>query len=337
MVSVVLPCRNAARYLDEALQSIHAQTFQDWELVVVDDGSTDGTADLLNRWARRDHRIRRVVNSGSAGIVGALNTGWKAARGELIARMDADDVAHPNRLAHQVAYLESHPEVALVSCQVDLRAEGGSSPGWERYIHWCNSCIEHEDIVRGIFIESPVPHPSILIRRSWLVQVGGYRDAGWPEDYDLWFRLWRIGARFGKVPERLLTWRDHRERWSRRDPRYSPEAFRRLKAHMLARTVLVGRDALFIWGAGQVGPRIARHLSEEGYMPEAFVDIDPKKIGRTRRWRPVLSPEEFRLRWSRFRAPLLLAAVGTPGAREEIRARLEQWGMVETQDWWAVA
>jgi hypothetical protein len=188
-----------------------------------------------------------------------------------------------------------------------------------------------------MFVEAPVAHPSVMIRRSWLERMGGYQDLGWPEDYDLWLRLHQAGARFVKVPEVLLYWREHPGRLTRTDRRYSVENFLRAKSHYLAKGPLLDRRSVIVWGAGQMGRRLSKHLISEGAPLVAFVDIDPKKIGRQRRGRPVISPDDLAQLWSASDRPIVLAAVGARGARKLIRSQLTSMGLHEGQDWLAVA
>jgi glycosyltransferase involved in cell wall biosynthesis len=335
-VSVIMPCFNVERTLPEALESLMGQTLADFEVIAVDDGSVDATASILKRWAALDDRIRPQIQP-HGGIVTALNYGWQACRSSLIARMDADDLAHPERLERQVASLKQQPEISIIGCCVKSYPEEEVRQGFQIYLDWQNSLLTDEDIRREIFVESPLAHPSVVIRREWLSRVGGYQDHGWPEDYDLWMRLYLSGARFAKLPEVLLYWQEHPERLTRQDSRYSLENFLRLKAHYLARGPLKGKAAVLIWGAGMIGRRLSKHLLRLGVALSAFVDVDPGKIGRTRRGRPIISPEELPVWWQEAADPVLLAAVGARGARKLIREHLEGLGLREAQDWWSVA
>jgi glycosyltransferase involved in cell wall biosynthesis len=331
-----MPCYNAAGTLAEALHSLARQTFPDFEIIAVDDGSTDSTPEILQSWANHDARLR-MISQPHSGIIVALNAGLRACQAAAIARMDTDDRSHPERLRRQVDYLEAHPDVTVAGCLVEGFPTGQVRPGFRVYIDWLNSLVTEDDIRREMFIESPLVHPSAIFRRDAVMEAGGYQEHGWPEDYDLWLRLYLAGARFGKVPEVLLEWREHPERLTRTDPRYSLENFLRLKVHYLAQGPLFGRQAVFIWGAGMVGRRLSKHLQRLGIPLAAFFDIDPRKIGRTRRDLPILSPEELPAFWVRYQNPALLAAVGARGARQIIRRRLVNFGLVEGLDWWSVA
>jgi len=335
-VSVLMPCYDAADTLDEALDSLAAQSLQNHELVAVDDGSNDSTLEVLQQRTRSDRRIR-LLTQPHAGIVAALNAGLGACQTDLVARMDADDRAHPQRLEMQLAFLEANPEVAVVGCRVAGFPPEQVRQGLQIYLEWQNNLLSDEDIRREMFVESPLAHPSVMFRRSWVERAGGYQDNGWAEDYDLWMRLYMAGARFAKLPEVLLEWRERPERLTRLDGRYSLENFLRLKAYYLARGPLARRDAVILWGAGMVGRRLSKHLLRQGIPLAAFVDIDPRKIGHLRRGLPILPPEELLAWWRRYQNPAVLAAVGSRGARALIRARLNAYNLCEGQDWWGVA
>jgi glycosyltransferase involved in cell wall biosynthesis len=327
-----MPCRDAGEHLGAAIASVSAQSFEDYEVVAVDDGSSDDTFAQLYAWARRDGRVR-VLNGHGRGLVAALSTGLAAARGTYVARMDADDVADPERFRKQVSLMDAQPHVAACGSLVEYFPAESVQDGARRYEAWLNSLVEPDDIVRDIFVECPLAHPTLMIRRRMLLSVGGYRNMGWPEDYDLVLRLWAAGYGLVKVPEVLLRWREGPERLSRSDARYSPEAFRRAKVYFLTRTLLLVRRGAVVWGAGPVGKEFARELQRQDVAVTAFVDLDPRKIGQEIHGAPVIAPDDV----DRYRASLALAAVGQNGAREEIRAELRRRGWTEMHDFCAVA
>lgn len=335
-VSVVIPCFNAEATVAEALQSITEQHFESLEIIIVNDGSSDSTHQIIQTLATNDPRIR-LISHKHEGIITALNVGIDASHAPYIARMDADDYAYPDRIAKQAAFLDNHPDVAVVGCLVEGFPHEEIGVGFIIYLEWMNGLISHEEITREIFIESPLAHPSVMFRKAWFDKVGGYQDMGWAEDYDLWLRLYLAGAEFGKVPEVLLSWREQPDRLTWTDERYSRENFIRAKSHYLCPGPIKGRGAVIIWGAGQTGKRVSRYLLHEGASLVAFIDIDPSKIGRERRGLPILAPEMLPELWERYQNPVLLAAVAARGARQLIRQHLTSIGLVEGADWWAVA
>lgn len=331
-VTVLMPVHQAAATLDEALAGLFAQTLADWELVAVDDGSTDGSGALLARAAGRDARVR-VLTRPHRGIVAALNAGLAAARVPLVARMDADDRMAAERLAVQVDAARRHPDWAVVGCRVSMFPEAALTDGMRHYRDWLNGVLTPGDVARDIWVESPLAHPSVLFRRDAVAAVGGYREGPFPEDYDLWLRLHAAGHAMGKVDRELVAWREGPGRLSRTDPRYAPAAFRALKAHHLARSVLAGRHEVQLWGAGPDARAWRNALAAEGIRVARFFDIDPRKIGRT------LGDGAPVLDWRRtpeFRGTPLLCAVGQKGARARMRGLLAAMDFVEGRDHWFV-
>ncbi len=335
-VSILLPCYNASSTLEETLSCLAAQSYPNFEVICVDDGSTDDTAAILDAWSGRDKRVV-VLKSDHGGVVKAANLGLEFCRAPIIIRMDADDRCHSDRVSLQRAYLLNHPEVAVVSSLVSGFPDDQIGEGFSLYYQWLNSLVSHEDISRQIFVESPIANPSAAYRKSWIRDLGGYQDHGWPEDYDLWLRLYLAGARFEKIPQVLLEWREHPDRLTHTDSRYSVENFLRAKAHYLAKGPARGRDGVFVWGAGMTGRRLSKHLVREGLPLAAFVEVDKKKIGRTRRGKPILSSGQLLDEWNKYTNPILLTAVRARKAGPLIRANLAKLELVEGVDWWAAA
>ncbi len=332
-VSILLPFRDAAATLPGCLESILTQTLADWELVAIDDHSRDGSRELVARLAARDRRVRLLDNRGR-GLVDALNQGLMACRAPLVARMDADDLMAPERLAAQVAHLESEPDLSLSACCVRGFPEDRLQKGFREYLRWQNACLTPEAITREIYVESPFAHPSVCYRRAVVLAAGGYRLGRFPEDYELWLRLHHAGHRMAKLPQTLLDWRDHPRRLSRTDPRCARGAFDRLRAHYLARDprLLARRDDFVVWGAGRKTRRRFDHLAFQGFRPRAWVDIDPRKIGNRVDGVPVVDS-----RWLAANGrPLVLIYVTNHGAREEILAELVALGYRPGEDCLAV-
>ena len=333
-VSIVLPVYNAALTLDDALESIQAQTFQAWELVLVDDGSTDDSAERATARMRSDPRLR-LLRLSHRGLVPALQVGLAAARRPLIARMDADDWMHPDRLQEQVRYLHEHPEIGVVGCQVDFGGDPAAQAGYSLHVEWLNRLLTPAAIARERFIESPLAHPSVLFRRALLEPFGGYAEGPFPEDYELWLRWLDAGVKMAKVPRVLLTWRDGPNRLSRTDPRYGPEAFYALKARWLARELERHRRgrSLWIWGAGRPTRLRAALLEHHGQPIAGYIDIDPRKQGRVLQGRRVVGPEAI----PSPETTMVAGYVAKRGAHLIARTALGQRGFVEGEDFWLAA
>ncbi|HXK16678.1 MAG TPA: glycosyltransferase family 2 protein, partial [Polyangiaceae bacterium] len=261
-VSVLIPAFNAEATLGAALLSVQRQSERDWECLIVDDGSTDGTLRVAQTFAARDARFR-VVTTGHGGIVAALNAGLSECRGTLVARMDADDLMSRRRLERQRATLSSNERWAGAGCHVRLFPRRGMTDGLRAYEGWLASIASAADVAREAFIECPLAHPTLMLRREVLLSVG-YRDVAWPEDYDLVLRLLEAGHELGVVPGRLLHWRDGAGRLSRSSPRYALDAFVACKAEYLARGFLRDTERYLLWGFGDTGKALASALAKHG-------------------------------------------------------------------------
>lgn len=324
MISWILPVRDGRQWLAAAVESALDECGSDDEVIVVDDGSRDRPAEVLPR----DGRVRLLVQP-PRGIAAALETGRAAARGEYLARLDADDVALPGRIAAQVAALQADPRLGAVGGRAQIRRDDGPVPeGMRRYVEWVNGL---DDLHRALLVESPLLHPAVTLRAQAVREVGGWRSFDGPEDYDLWLRMaprWRLAA----VPREVVLLRDRPGRLTRTDPRYRRRAFLDLKLAWLDRHVLGAlgpSPRVVIWGAGRTGRPWIRHLRPHLV---AVIDLHPKG---PRQGVPVRAPAALR----DLELDLLLVAVGVRGARAAIRARLAELrpDLVEGRDWWAVA
>lgn len=330
LISVLLPVRNEKEFLPEALESIFDQTYENFEIVAVDHGSTDGTSKILSRFQAMDRRLRVVRFEGES-FVDCLNFGLSQCRGEFIARMDADDVCKKERLYLQKEFLKKRPEIGIAGSLIKIFSSSGVKEGYRRYEKWINSLVEPADIEREIFIESPLPHPSVMMRRETAELLGGYRDFGWAEDYDMWLRARFAGIRMAKVTETLLEWRDRPGRFSRSNKIYSRKNFHRARAFYLAK--LAGKKSVVIQGAGTTGKHIGRYLRMYGAGLSAFFDVNPRKIGGTKLGLPVFGPEKLGM----FFGSMLIAAVSSWGAREEIRPAARAAGFTEGVDFFCAS
>jgi glycosyltransferase involved in cell wall biosynthesis len=329
-ITVLLPVCNALATLPRAVESICRQTLCDWELVIIDDGSTDGSAEWLDSIAAHDSRIR-ISHAPHRGLVAALNAGLESARGEWIARMDADDESFPERLAGQASRLESDPDLGVVGCRIEFGGDPCAAGGYARHVDWLNSVITPQQIALNRFIESPFAHPSVLFRRACVDVHGGYRNGPFPEDYELWLRWLEAGVRMAKIASVGLRWNDPPQRLSRTDPRYATEAFFRLKAGYLANWIRahVAQDRpLLVWGAGRPTRKRAALLESKGVSISGYIDIDPAKIGRSLQGRPVINPSALPPCSDTF----VIGYVTNPGARDLQRAILQKRGFQEGRD-----
>lgn len=326
-VSVLLPAWNAAPTLPACLYSLQRQSEARWHCVLVDDGSQDDTLTCARRFAAQDPRFE-IISTPHQGVVAALNTGLRRCRAPLIARMDADDLMHRHRLAAQTQALRDDPRLAAVGCHVRLFPRRHLRPGRRAYERWLNSLDSAARVRRDAFVECPVAHPTLMMRRALLLDLG-YRDRGWPEDYDLLLRVLTRGWRVGMVPRRLLSWRDAPGRLSRTHPAYGLDRFTACKAAFLAGHFLARTDAYVLWGYGSTGKALRRALLRYDKVPSHIVELHPGRLGQRIHGAPVVRPSELpRLP----RRPLIVSVAGEQ-ARGEIRDALGRMGFVDGRDY----
>ena len=202
-VSVLMPVWNAERYLAHAIESVLAQTFTDFELLIVDDASTDGTSALIR--AYRDRRIRCTANETNLGVTRSLNLGLALARGRYLARMDGDDQSAPERLARQVAFLDAEPRAALVAS----RARRIDAHGVE--VGLLDTPVDNATLRRRLRIGNCIVHGSVMMRTDLVRALGGYDESmERAQDYDLWLRLCERHP-IAALPELLYAWRENDE------------------------------------------------------------------------------------------------------------------------------
>jgi glycosyltransferase involved in cell wall biosynthesis len=320
-----MPAWNAARTIEAAIASIIRQTQRSWECVVVDDGSSDATSHRVSLAAARDDRIR-LVRGERRGLVSALNEGMRHCHGRFIARMDADDVMHRERLQRQVAVLAAAPELAAVGCHVRIFPRRAMTSRLREYEAWLNSLCTAADVSRDAFVECPVAHPTLMMRPG-MARLG-YRDCGWPEDYDLVLRALAAGFRIAVVPERLLAWRDRPDGWCRTSADYHTDRFTACKAHYLANGYLSRHREYVLWGYGETGRALRQALLARGKAPSHIIEVKRSRIGQWIHGAPVVPVEAL----PALRGRPLIVSVARAGPRAEIRQALARACFVEGVD-----
>ena len=339
LVSVVLPAFNAARTLKAALNSLFVQEpaagcpLPLFEIIVINDGSTDDSAALLEACAQENAAQGRLrsVHLPHGGIVTALNAGLAAARGHFIARMDADDTAHPHRMALQTAHLWGNRDLTLSASLAAFGGDRANAYGFAHFVDWQNSLRSQEEIYRNRFRDTPVCHPTTMFRREAVDRWGAYADGNFAEDWELWLRWLHAGALMEKLPQTLLVWNDAPDRATRTDGRYTADACNGLRALWLARHLERHNPfhpQVWVIGGGRVARRRLAPLWRLGVRPAAYIDIDAKKIGNVVGGIPVLGREALP-------GPghcCILNALTAHGAAEEAANWLEQRGYGPT-DW----
>jgi len=325
-VSVTMPCYNCEGTVGQAIESILGQSLADFELIAADDGSTDNTASILKEYAARDSRIKPVFLN-HQGVVGAANAAIEAASGHYIARMDADDMALPRRIERQAHLLDHNPQVGLTACRVGFGGDREKCAGYAHYVDWINTLVEIEEISLNRFVEFPFANPSIMMRGDLVAEHGPFRDGDFPEDYELILRWLEAGVKMQKVDEELLIWNDPPDRLSRNHPKYTVDAFYRIKSQYLYRWLNRNNSThpkVGVIGSGRTSRKRYQILEELGVETSFYVDVDPRKVGHIINGCEVLHRNDIPPAGETF----LLSYVASRGAREEVSEFLESRGYI---------
>ena len=312
-VSVIFPYFNAENTMEAAVESILNQTFSSFELLLVNNNSHDKSYFIALALAKKDGRIR-LLHETKQGVDHAMNCGLENSRGQFIARMDADDISHPERLEKQVRFLEENPETGLVGSYVEYVSHSSGTDGFMRFVNWVNSFYTSEEIELFRFVEIPVVNPTILFRRELYEKLGGCRQGDFPEDFEMQLRFLDAGMKMAKLPEPLLEWHDYSTRLTRSDERYTTEAFFRIKAKYFKKWSEQNNPFhpdIWVWGAGRKTRQRAKLLENEGLKIHGFIDIVKGK-----------TTQKITLHFSEIPVPgniFIVPMVAKYGARELIR------------------
>lgn len=273
-VSVVLPFFNAERTLHRAVESIYEQEFADFECLLVDNNSSDGSGKIAYEWTSRDRRFK-LVRESRQGVMYASNRGAEQSLGDYVARMDADDWAYPERITLQVEFLNRNPGYGAIAGRVRHVGEPQQTEGFRRFVDWSNSLTSYEEISSRRFIEAPIVNPTAMWRRETMVKHGMYLSGDFPEDYEMWLRWLDRGVKIAKLPEILLDWHDSEQRLTRTDPIYSDKSFYEIKSRYLAKWLKEHNPFhpnVAIWGASRISRRRARILEQHGIRINTYID-----------------------------------------------------------------
>jgi len=328
-VSVILPVYNCAEFLQTCVKSILNQTLQNFELIIVNDGSSDETGSIANQFAYSDQRVK-LITIPHSGVALAFNAGIQRANSEYIARMDADDEMHTERLEKQKSFLDQRSDIGVVSSLVRFGGDRETKQGYALHVDWINTLIAHEDIFLNRFVESPVCNPSVMFRKSMIEIHGAARQGNFPEDYEMWLRWMQGGVRFAKVEQELHIWNDPPQRITRNDERYSNDAFERAKLPYLIEEIKKFQKSrvVYVCGAGRVTRQRSDLLLSGGIEISGYIDVDPSKVGKAYNNIPVYGIEHITNPQLQF----ILSTVGNRGARESIRQMLLDRNFTEGSD-----
>lgn len=278
-LSIILPFYNSEKTIERALLSILNQTFTNFECILIDNNSTDRSREIILQTIRDDKRFILTEES-RQGVVFASNKGSELAKGEYIARMDSDDECLEKRFELQLLFLDENKEFGAVAGMVEFVGNEDKNLGFSRYVDWVNSVDSYDKILIKQFVESPIVNPSAMWRRETAEKHGMYRNAEFPEDYELWLRWLEAKVKIGKIQEKVLKWYDSDNRLTRTDQRYCNEAFYKVKSPFLARylkEINPHFPKVTVWGASRISRQRAKLLVEFGVEISGFIDISKKR------------------------------------------------------------
>ncbi len=278
LISILMPVKNTAQFLKECLDSILNQTETNWELIAINDHSTDDSFKILKGYSKKDKRVKVYPNNGE-GIINALRLAYAKSNGELITRMDSDDIMSKDKLSVLKSNLlksgKGHIGVGLVK----YFSENHLGEGFKKYESWLNELTKEGKNFEGIYKECSIPSPCWMVFKEDLDQCEAFHPNRYPEDYDLAFLFYLQGLKPITCDTVLHYWRDYATRTSRTHIHYADHTFMDIKSHYFLQLEYDKSKNLVIWGAGDKGKTMAKKLIEKG-IEFYWICDNPKKIGK---------------------------------------------------------
>ncbi len=326
-VSILIPFKNTDAYLNECLESILAQTYTNWEVLAIDDHSTDQSARVVNDFAKKDQRIKMHPNLGN-GIIEALRTAYDISTGMFITRMDSDDIMTPNKLQLMVDSLKKNGEGHLAVGIVKYFSDRGISNGYERYEKWLNDLTQEGTNYSEIYKECVIPSPAWMVYRPDFDACGAFIPDRYPEDYDLAFRFYEKQLKCIANDQLTHYWRDYDTRTSRTSEHYAQNYFLDIKLHYFLKLEYNLDRPLIVWGAGAKGKEIAKGLLERS-LPFYWVCDNPNKIGKVIYGKEMLHFDSLKT----LKAPQSIITVANAEAQQTIRTYFDGFGQKSMLDY----
>ena len=329
LISIIMPFQDTERYLPECIASIIAQSYTHWELIAVNDHSSDHSFEVLADYAKRDARIR-VINSKAENILSALQTGYKVCTGSIIGRMDSDDIMHPQKLELLALKLIASPSKSIVAGSVKYFTDNGEiGDGFLKYASWLNEIASSGTYWFEIYRECVIPSCCWLMKTEEFDLVGAFDGKTYPEDYDFCFRLYIRGYAVVGLTDQLHLWRDRNDRASRTKEQYADNRFLSLKAKYFRELDYDSTRSLIIWGAGRNGKDLAKQFSELGLHFQWISDND-KKIGK-HIYEIEILPTKILMTGGDKQ---VIIAISNESEKQVIKNRLDSIGFKPSQDYW---
>ncbi|WP_026755401.1 glycosyltransferase family 2 protein [Sediminibacter sp. Hel_I_10] len=278
LISILVPFKNTERFLAQCLDSILAQSYANWELLIVDDHSTDMSYNIVANYAEKDKRIKLFKNENS-GIIAALRTAYQNSHGQFITRMDSDDYMHPEKLKLMLKDLQNYGRQHIALGLVSYFSETRLGNGYKAYEDWLNQLSIGGNNYSQIYKECVIPSPCWMVHRDDFEICRAFQPNTYPEDYDLAFRFYKYGLKCIPSENVLHYWRDHTNRASRTHEHYAENNFIDLKINYFLELDHDANRPLTLWGAGHKGKTIAKLLKSKN-IPFTWLCDNPKKIGK---------------------------------------------------------
>ena len=320
-----MPVKNAGTYLKPCLDSILAQTYTNWELIAVNDGSTDGSAEVVSKYANENSNIH-VVDSEGKGVVAALRKGYGLSSGEWIHRMDSDDLMPAEKL--QLLINRATLGTVVTGKVSYFCDEYDIGEGFLKYADWLNEIMESGDFWRDVYKECPIPSSAWLMHRSDFERIGGFESDLMPEDYDLSFRIMEYNLKVVRVPHIVHHWRDSATRTSRNEKHYFPTAYIPLKVHYFLKIAHDSSKCLVLLGAGIKGKKMAKELLEKEISFKWYTN-NPNKVGHDIYGIKLEDEQQID-----FDSSQLILAISSPEDQLVIRNRLNELQKINNQDYY---
>lgn len=320
LISILLPVKNTADYLPACLDSILNQSISNWELIAINDNSTDNSPIILKTYAQKDQRIKVLDNRGK-GIIAALRLAYQNSTGIYITRMDSDDRMAAEKLKMLLNALSNQGQLAVGQVQYFSATQLGA--GYQKYEQWLNQLSVQGNNFQEIYKECVIPSPCWMVHRNDLDRCGAFEADRYPEDYDLCFRFYQHGLQVIPADKVLHYWRDYPNRTSRTDAHYSDNRFLAIKMFYFLKLDYQQTRSLVLWGAGKKGKWMAQYLVQQ-QIPFQWICNNPKKIGKDIYGQVLGDAAKFKdLDKAHF-----IVAVANEAAQQEIYSSLEKVGVL---------
>lgn len=328
LISILLPFYNEENYIRQCLRSIQEQSYTNWELIAIDDQSTDGSPAIVKDMQEQDSRIRYLLNP-EKGVIKALSNGFKESRGELITRMDADDYKTSDNLMELAGLVSAEGTIATGMVKYFSDEADGLQGGYARYEKWINNVIKDEACFSHVYKECTIPSPCWMVGRADLIKAGAFNSELYPEDYDLNLRFHKAGLKVRAVKKVIHYWRDHNRRVTRNDHRYRDNFFIDLKLPYFIDNEYDASSFIVLWGAGKKAKEVAKRLVDRE-IPFQWISNNERKLGLDIYGVRLIDQKDYVF------APnhKIIIAISSPPDQKTIQEILDKWNLSAGINYW---